>query len=448
MPRLSDTMEEGKILKWLKNVGDAVAIGDVLAEVETDKANMELEAFDAGVLSEIRVAEGDAAPVGAVIAVLGGEAKTAGKAAPQKPPANEVAEPEADDKEPAAPTPEAAPNPAAAAKAAPAKPASSARPAPASKPTGATAARPTAAAPKTAGDPAPSAADDRVRASPRARRIASERGIDLARVQGTGPGGRILEQDLETAPAGDRQAAPPASRGEQPTKAGAGSRRIELSKIRRTTATRMSAAKRDVPHFYASSDFDAEGLVTLKNDLRGRGGEWSSVTVTHILLKAVGLALREVPELNASWDDGALVLHDEVNVGLAVSIDDGLVVPVVRRCDTQPLAALVKQASELVARARAGRFAGDDLIGSTFTISNLGMYPVDHFAAVVNPPNAGILAVGAVRNVPVVRPGQIVPGHVMTVTLSCDHRVVDGVIAGRFLQALKARLEDPHSLLE
>jgi pyruvate dehydrogenase E2 component (dihydrolipoamide acetyltransferase) len=443
MPRLSDTMEEGKILKWLKSVGDAVAVGDVLAEVETDKANMELEAFDAGVLSEIRVAEGDAAPVGAVIAVLGGEAKVA----PAK-----RAEPAAD---PAAPAQAAAAKPAPQKAAGAATSARPAKPAPSVKPPGTADGKPAGAA------KAPTASDDRVRASPRARRIASERGIDLSRVQGTGPGGRILEQDLTTATSGAAAAterpeqAPaeeqppveraPAAKGAAPR---GGGRRVELGKIRRTTASRMAAAKRDVPHFYATSDLDAGALMQVKDDLRGRGGEWSGVTVTHLLLKAVGVALREVPELNASWDDGAVVMHDEVNVGLAVSIDDGLIVPVVRRCDAQPLAALVKQASEVVARARSGKFGGDDLVGSTFAVSNLGMYPVAQFAAVVNPPNAGILAVGAVRDVPVVRPGQIVPGHVMTVTLSCDHRVVDGVIAGRFLQALKARVEDPRSLLD
>ncbi|HWP64466.1 MAG TPA: dihydrolipoamide acetyltransferase family protein, partial [Candidatus Limnocylindria bacterium] len=232
-----------------------------------------------------------------------------------------------------------------------------------------------------------------------------------------------------------------------PAAEGEGGRR-PLNKIRRTTAQRMAAAKRDVPHFYASTDIDVEALVGVKDELRARGGEWQRVTVTHLLLKAVGLALRAVPEMNASWADDAVVLHEAVNVGLAVATDDGLLVPVVRGCDTIPLAELVHRAQGLVERVRSRRIAGDDLVGATFTVSNLGMYPVSHFAAVVNPPHAGILAVGAIRAVPVVRGKKVVPGELMTVTLSCDHRVVDGVIAGRFLDALKSRLEEPRTLLD
>jgi pyruvate dehydrogenase E2 component (dihydrolipoamide acetyltransferase) len=227
-----------------------------------------------------------------------------------------------------------------------------------------------------------------------------------------------------------------------------GTRRLELGKIRRTTAMRMAAAKRDVPHFYASSEIDVEALIRLKDELRKRGGAWQRVTVTHLVMKAVGLALREVPELNASWADGAVLLHDAVNVGLAVATEDGLFVPVLRACDTLPLGELVTRAQGLVERARAGRFAGEDLLGATFTVSNLGMYPISSFAAVINPPHAGILAVGAVRAVPVVRGTRVVAGQVMEVTLSSDHRVADGVVAGRFLQALKSRLEQPQVLCD
>jgi pyruvate dehydrogenase E2 component (dihydrolipoamide acetyltransferase) len=287
------------------------------------------------------------------------------------------------------------------------------------------------------GTAAPLAEGERLRASPRARRLASDRGIDLASVRGSGPGGRVLEQDLDTASV-PRPATP----------AAAGERRVPLGKIRRTTAQRMAAAAREVPHFYASSEIDVEALVGVKDDLRGRGAEWQRVTVTHLLLKAVGLALRAVPEMNASWADDAVILHETVNIGLAVATDDGLLVPVVRGCDTEPLAELVRRAQGLVERVRSRRIAADDLLGATFTISNLGMYPVSQFAAVVNPPHAGILAVGAIRATPVVRGKQVVAGQMMAVTLSCDHRVVDGVIAGRFLEALKSRLEEPRTLLE
>ncbi|HEV7732574.1 MAG TPA: dihydrolipoamide acetyltransferase family protein [Candidatus Binatia bacterium] len=440
MPKLSDTMEEGKIIKWFKQAGEGVAIGDILAEVETDKANMELEAYDEGVLSEVRTAEGESAPVGAVIATLSekGEAAAPAKsAAPAKPaakapvtPAAKVVEETAaeapGDDAPAAvePAPEAA------------KPA-----APKPKPTPE---RPRIAAVK-ASRPAPSADDEeRVRVSPLARRIAEERGIDLRGVTGTGPGGRIVEHDLPdaAAPAPSRPVAPAA-----PQPRAGGTRRVELSKIRRTTAKRMAQAKQEVPHFYASADIAMDEAVRVKDGLTALGGDHEGLTFTHLVVKAVGMALTRVPELNAAYDDGAMILNDAVNVGVATSVDDGLVVPVLRNCDREPLSALVKQARALVERARAGKFAGDDLSGGTFTVSNLGMLPVSHFAAVVNPPQAAILAVGATRAVPVVRDGQVVPGQVMTVTLSCDHRVVDGVLAGRFLRELKALLENPIALV-
>ncbi len=424
MPKLSDTMEEGKIIRWLKQRGDRVAIGDILAEVETDKADMELEAFDEGVLAEIRTPEGGSAPVGAVIAVL--SEPDAAAAAPPAAPA-------------AARQPEATVTPAAepVARATPRAEAPASAPAP----------------------PAPGAAEaTRVRASPLARRVARERGIDLSSISGTGPGGRIVERDLERDLGRDLEHVPAsaaaaaarpralAAAPERPAGAAA-TTRVELSKMRRTTARRMAEAKRDVPHFYASSDIAMDECVRLKAGLAALEGEWAGITYTHLVLKAVGLALRRVPEVNASLDGETVVLHDTTHVGLATATDDGLVVPVVRDCDRQPLAALVAQVRDLVARARAGRFAQDDLRGGTFTVSNLGMYPVTHFAAIVNPPQAAILAVGGIRAAPVVRAGAVVPGHVMTVTLSCDHRIVDGVLAGRFLRELVGLLEAPLALV-
>jgi len=217
--------------------------------------------------------------------------------------------------------------------------------------------------------------------------------------------------------------------------------------MRRTTAKRMADAKRDVPHFYASADIAMDEAVRLKDALTRLGGEYEHVTFTHIVLKAVGLALRRVPEVNASLDGDGVVLHADANVGMATSVDDGLVVPVVRRCDSSPLATIVQDARGLVERARSGRFGANDLAGGTFTLSNLGMFPVTDFAAIVNPPQAAILAVGAIREVPVVRDGRIEPGRVMTVTLSSDHRLVDGVLAGRFLRELKGLLENPLALV-
>jgi len=440
MPKLSDTMEEGRIIRWLKQRGDRIAIGDILAEVETDKANMELEAFDEGTLAEIRTPEGESAPVGAVIAVL-----SEGGVAAEAPPAatTEQGAP----KPAAAPAPEAREKPAAKAPVPPPEAeARAAEPAPETR----------EAKPAPQADPEPEEAGSRVRASPLARRIARDRGVALDSVAGTGPGGRIVERDVEQASASapKRPAAADApSRPRavaavaRPAAAAAPSRRVELGKMRRTTAKRMAEAKRDIPHFYASSDVAMDECVRLKEGLGELEGEYTGLTYTHLVLKAVGVALRRVPEMNASLDDESVVLHDTVHVGLATATDQGLVVPVVRDCDRQPLGALVAQVRGLVERARAGKFAADDLRGGTFTVSNLGMYPVSHFAAVVNPPQAAILAVGTVRAVPVVRDGEVVPGHQMTVTLSCDHRIVDGALAGGFLRELVRLLEAPLALV-
>ncbi len=400
MPKLSDTMEEGTIIHWVKQVGDAVRIGDVLAEVETDKANMELEAFDEGTLTEVRVREGESAPVGAVIALLGAAGDARSPVARPAP-------------APAPPSSAPVPPPAPAARVTP-----------------------------------PPRDGERVRASPLARRIAIERGVDLEAVAGTGPGGRIVERDVPPArPASSPPPPAPAPRVPPTAATSAGDQRIELSRIRRTTAKRMTEAKRDVPHFYASADIAMDESVRLKEGLTALGGDWAGLTYTPLVLKAVGLALARVPAVNASYEDDAIRQHAAVNVGLATALDDGLMVPVVRGCDREPLAAIVRRVHDVLERARAGRFAADDLTGGTFTVSNLGMFPVSNFAAVVNPPQAAILAVGTIRDVPVVRGGQVVPGRVMTVTVSCDHRVIDGVLAGRFLKELKALLESPLALL-
>ena len=425
MPKLSDTMEEGKILKWLKHPGDGVAIGEIIAEVETDKANMELEAYDEGTLAEVRVQEGESAPVGAVIAVLAapGEGSAARPAAGAEKAAKAA---------PAAP----------AAKAAPGTP----RAAPAKAEAGREGFRPTVVRrPEPGESPGASAA---VKASPLARRIARDHGLDLGQVSGTGPGGRIVQKDVEAALAARGGAAPaprkPAAPAEPRPAAGS---RVELSRIRRATAKRMGEAKREVPHFYASTEIAMDEAARLKEALAALEDEYEGLTYTHVVLKAVGLALTRVPELNASYDGDAMALHEAVNVGVATAVADGLVVPVVRHCDREPLAAIVRQARALLERARSGRFAADDLTGATFTVSNLGMLPVTEFAAVINPPQAAILAVGTIRETPVVREGQVVPGRMMTVTLSCDHRIIDGVLAGRFLRELKGLLENPLALV-
>jgi pyruvate dehydrogenase E2 component (dihydrolipoamide acetyltransferase) len=413
MPKLSDTMEEGKILKWLKQPGDHVKSGDLLAEVETDKANMEIESFDEGVVQELKVKEGDSAPVGSVIAVLGAEGEAP---APSKPAAkkdeSKKDEPKKDEPKKA----EAQPEPKPVPKAAPA---------------------PTAPAGKEAGG---------VKASPLAKKIASERGVDLSTVRGSGPGGRIVREDVEGAGGAVPAAtAPPSARLADTPAPSAG--RQELSRTRKTTAKRMADAKRDIPHFYASADLDMAEAVRVREQLVKLGGSFDGVTVTHLLVKACGMALRRVPEMNASPDVDGIVIHEHVNVGIATATDQGLLVPVIRDVDTSPIADVVARARAVVGRARAGKPGGDDLSGATFTISNLGMFPVSHFAAVVNPPQAAILAVGTIRDVPIVRDGAVVPGKLMTVTLSCDHRVVDGALAGRFLGELKTLIENPLALV-
>jgi pyruvate dehydrogenase E2 component (dihydrolipoamide acetyltransferase) len=414
MPKLSDTMEEGKILKWFKQPGDTVKSGDVLAEVETDKANMEIEAFDEGVVTDLKVAEGESAPVGAVIAVLGAAGEAKAKPDGKAPPAAKAAEP----RPVAAVESKADAKPKAAA--VPAKDERTARESPAPAPSG-------------------------VRASPLARKVADERGVDLRSIRGTGPGGRIVQKDVEGV-AGDG-AKPSVAAPPPPAPAATAAGRHELSRTRKTTAKRMTEAKRDIPHFYASADLAMDEAVRVRERLAALGGAFEGVTVTHLLVKACGMALRRVPEMNASPDVDGIVVHEHVHVGIATATEQGLLVPVVRDVDRAPMADVVAAARAVVGRARAGKPAGDDLSGATFTISNLGMFPVSHFAAVVNPPQAAILAVGTTRDVPVVRDGAVVPGKLMTVTLSCDHRVVDGALAGRFLAELKALVENPIALL-
>ena len=287
-----------------------------------------------------------------------------------------------------------------------------------------------------------------VKASPLARRIAQEHGLDLAQVTGTGPGGRIVQKDVEAALAARGGPPPaPAKTGAPAEPRPAAESRVELSRIRRTTAKRMGESKREIPHFYASTEIAMDEAARLKEALAALEGEYDGLTYTHLVVKAVGLALTRVPELNASYDGDAMVLHGAVNVGVATAVKDGLVVPVVRNCDREPLAAIVRQARGLLERARSGHFASEDLKGGTFTVSNLGMLPVTEFAAVINPPQAAILAVGAIRETPVVREGLIVPGRLMTVTVSCDHRIIDGMLAGRFLRELKALLENPLAIV-
>lgn len=408
MPRMSDTMEEGKILAWLKNVGDRVEVGDVIAEVETDKADMEMEALDEGFLAAIRVREGESVPVGSVIALLTEAQGEAVDVAP--PPAN-------------------------------GKPPRAAAKKPAAKNANKKVRKIRDTAPKTA--PAVRKKGGRVLASPIVKKIAAERGIDLSAVQGSGPGGRIIKQDLEgvSAPAGRR-----ISKTASPAAAVEG--RIEpFSRMRAAIAKRMAGSMRDAPHFFVTSEIDMSEAVRLRTSLKLSDRVPGEVTYTHLLVKAAAVALQRHPRVNAAYTPEGRAFRDDVNVGIAVALDDGLIVPVLHDCQRLSLLEVAARANALVERARSGTPRPEDLSGGSFTISNLGMYPVEQFTAVINPPQAAILATSAIKERPVVRDGQIVIARTMLVTLSSDHRVLDGATSARFLQEFKNLLENPVGLM-
>ena len=421
MPRMSDTMEEGKILKWLKKVGDRIEVGDIIAEVETDKADMEMEALDDGFLTEIRAQEGESVPVGGVIALLGEEAEVS--AAPT-PPARTAG--------PSVSTPPAEKRTDAEAGS------------PAAKPAAKKVRKIREAAPKR---PPARKKNERILASPIVRKIAAQRGIELAKVRGSGPGGRIIKQDLEDVeaiPVAAELQTPPAS---APTAARPTGKVEPFSRMRATIAKRMADSMREVPHFYVTTEIDMSEAVRLRTSLKLSDRVSADVTYTHLLVKAVAVALGRHPRLNASFSGAGRELKDEINIGIAVALDDGLIVPVLHDCQALSLLDIAAQANALVERARTGKPTTQDLSGGTFTISNLGMYPVEHFTAVINPPQAAILATSAIKERPTVRDGQVAIARTMMATLSCDHRVLDGATGAQFLQALKNLLENPVGLM-
>jgi len=475
MPKLSDTMEEGKILHWLKRPGDRIRHGDAIAEVETDKADMVLEAFEDGVIDEIKLSEGESAPVGAVIATLkGGDASA--NAEKEEPQGAFPASSDDDDvfhREPAEPVAvahaEPAPAPAVHHEQAPAPaahhvesehehepkanglatppqfhPAMSAQPS----------AAPTAiAAPPPSShmnEPVPSTPralvsdGQKFKASPLARRAAEEAGIDLSAVRGSGPDGRVTKRDLDNFL---REQQMFRYRRLIAPREGAPGTRQELSAMRRTIAHRMAASKREIPHFYVTVEVDMEEAVRFKNSLEATELFDEDISYNDIIIKATALALGRYTRINASFENDSIAIFPNINIGVAVAVEDGLIVPVIRDCERLALPEIAKAAHRLVAKAAQGGFTAEELSGGTFTISNMGMLGIEHFAAVINPPQAAILAVSAIKERPVVRNSQIVVGRTMMVTVSCDHRVIDGVVAGRFLQEVKRFLENPASLL-
>ena len=439
MPALSPTMTEGTLARWLKKEGDEIKAGDVIAEIETDKATMEVEAVDEGVLGKILVEDGAAnVKVNAPIAVL----VEPGEAVPSGAPAA------------APPPPQAAPEPA---------------PAPAAK---------QASAPPPAPAPAPAAnghapSQQRVFASPLARRMAMQAGIDLSGLKGSGPNGRIVRADIEAAQqGGEPKAAPapttsatsaPAPAVAPPAEAPLGKatapaitaphKLIPHSSMRKVIARRLTEAKSTIPHFYVSMDIEIDAMNRLLAELNAKAPPKDSpgayvITINDMVIKATAATLRKVPTVNASWTEDGMVFYDDVDISVAVSIPDGLITPIIRKADTKGLSTISREMKDLAGRARSGKLKPEEFQGGGFSISNMGMFGVSEFAAIINPPQSAILAVAAGRKRPVVnKDGELAVATVMTCTLSVDHRVVDGALGANWLRAFKQVVEDPLSLL-
>jgi pyruvate dehydrogenase E2 component (dihydrolipoamide acetyltransferase) len=409
MPKLSDTMTEGTLVSWKKKIGDQVTAGEVLAEIETDKATMEWEATDDGVLKEIYVEEGGKVNVGERIAFIDDGTEAA--------PAEAKAEPEAE------------------------------KLTPAKKP-------PAKAKPVAAGvSPAPAQPAGRIKASPLARKIAAEQGVDLTSIEGTGPGGRIVEKDVASAvpaekalaagkPAKAKVAAPETSAGE--------TARIQLTGMRKIIAERLVASKGPIPHFYLNIEVNADELMRVRAELKSGGGDDDAtrITVNDFILKGAVVAAVREPKVNAAFDGDAVVHYGDVNLAVAVAIEEGLVTPVIRAAQNKSLREISVAVKDLAHRARNKRMKPEEFQGGTLTVSNLGSYGIDNFLAIINPPQAIILAIGAIVRKPVVNEeGAIVPGYRMSIGMSCDHRVVDGAIGADYLKALRHVLENPSLLL-
>ncbi|MFK7756082.1 MAG: pyruvate dehydrogenase complex dihydrolipoamide acetyltransferase [Flavobacteriales bacterium] len=407
MPKLSDTMTEGVVAEWHKNVGDTVESGELLAEIETDKATMEFDSFQDGVLLHIGVQTGETAPVDSILAILGEKGEDITELL------KEGAAPAAEEKkeEPAAEVSAPAPSPA---------PVKESTPAPVSA----------LAAVETN-----HSANGRVKASPLAKKMASERGISISAVSGTGDGGRVVKRDIENY---NGSAAP--SQGVS-APAGVESYTEEnVSQMRKVIAKRLAESKFSAPHFYLTMDIDMDNAISARASLKAND---IKVSFNDMVIKAVAVALKKHPKINSSWLGDKIRYNEHVHIGVAVAVDEGLLVPVVRHADTKPMSVINSEVYDFATRARDKKLQPHEWEGNTFTISNLGMFGIEEFTAIVNPPDACILAVGGIRKEPVVKDGQIVVGNRLKVTLSCDHRVVDGATGSEFLQTLKAMLENP-----
>ncbi len=449
MPRLSDSMEEGTILQWLKQVGDEIAVGDELVEIETDKANMAYESDVAGTLAEILVQEGETVTIGTPIARVegsgeGSERLAAGPAETEGPAGGRTASvlgPSVSTQPADEASETAAGGPAAQASAQAKSP------------------------------PQPLGADGRPKASPVARRLARDRGIDLSQLSGSGPGGRIVKKDVEQAvpsaggvggggprtdavrpPAGPPPPATPAGPsaavpGPAVETAKGQTTYQDPSKLQATIARRMAESKATAPHFYLEAEIDMSAAVEARAKIKAMSGEGDVVpSFNDMVVKACAIALREFPRANGAYRDGRFELYSRVNVGIAVAARDALVVPTVFDADRKGLRQIASESRALAQRVRDGQITPPELSGATFTVSNLGMYGIDSFSAVINPPQAAILAVGAIKERPAVRDGELVPAHLMSTTLACDHRILYGAEGAEFLARIRALLEEPLSL--
>src|SRR6266513_1292539 len=459
MPRLSDSMETGKILRWLKKEGEEVKKGEPLVEIESDKANIEVEAYASGKLSKIVVPEGESAPIGAVIAEIGGDGEGAPKA--EKP-----AEPKGKAEKPAEPqgqAPAAATRPEAHVEQADKAMAKTAQQAADSGgeqyPHGGPDDRTEVGAAGQAAlsairRPAAPENGERQRVSPVARRLAEEHRVDLRQVQGSRPGGRITKEDVEAAAQGGQRqptTAPTAAPAREERQATPRPKEevevVELSKMQTTIAMRLAQSKFSAPHFYVTSEIAMDDAVRLRQMFNEAVDKSEAISINDLIIKAVALALTKFPEVNASWADGRIERKRDINIGIAVGLPDRLIVPVLRNADQKSLKEIATASKQLIERARTNKASAQDYMGNTFSISNLGMYDVDQFTAIINPPDSGILAIGAIEDKAVVKDGQIVPGKRMRVTLSVDHRVFYGVTAAQFLQEVKRLLQSPMALV-
>lgn len=416
MPKLSDTMEEGVIAKWNVQEGDTVEAGDIIAEVETDKATMDVEVFDAGTILKIIPGEGDAVPLGGLIAVVGEEGEDisdildgADSDSSSSSSASEEESSTEEEKEAVA--------------------------------------EESTSSESTSGSS--SSDDGRIKASPLARKIAEDKGIDLASVDGSGPDGRIIKKDVEDFKGGSGSGlTKPAASGESkpaPTFDSLESKEVKISQMRKTIARRLSESKFTNPHFYETIDIDMKNAVAARSQMNEANDV--KISFNDIVVKACAVALTRHQAINSSWMEDKIVEHGDVNVAVAVAIDEGLMTPVINHADKKGLAQISSETRELAGLARDRKLQPDQMEGSTFTISNLGMFGIEEFTAIINPPNACILAVGAIRDVPVVENGEIVPGKRMKVTLSSDHRIVDGAKAAQFLNTVRNLIENPLSML-